>query len=342
MAEYRLIAIWRIAAPLQQVFDAIFNSLQWPVWWPGADGVEQREDGDSNGIGSVRHYVWKGRLPYRLRFDACATRIEPLQALEATVSGDLQGFGRWIFSHRSGITTVHYEWHVHTTKLWMNLVAPAVRAVFANNHNALMRQGAEALALRLNATLIEATCRELPTAASSGRLLRIDWSAAMMAGIIAGIVATLVQMGLWRAASYSPTDMLLRDSRLVAAIVMGRPVLPPPASFDWIIMLAATLVHFTLSLAYGVLQAVFVARLNVVPSILAGCLFGLFLFGVNMYGFTAFFPWFEASRDWITAATHVSFGVTAAGAYKLWENYISAFRQQINKPEKRSRKTCVR
>jgi hypothetical protein len=35
VAEYRLLTIWRIEAPLEAVYAAIHNSPHWPVWWPG-------------------------------------------------------------------------------------------------------------------------------------------------------------------------------------------------------------------------------------------------------------------------------------------------------------------
>lgn len=51
----------------------------------------------------------------------------------------------------------------------------------------------------------------------------------------------------------------------------------------------------------------------------AGAAFGLCLYAVNMYGFTAVFPWFEGTRDGITVATHAAFGMVAAGVYRmLW------------------------
>ncbi|WP_247869680.1 SRPBCC family protein [Herbaspirillum sp. ST 5-3] len=326
MTEYRLVAVWHIAAPLQHVFDTIFDSLQWPAWWPGADAVEHCAEGDANGIGSVRRYIWKGKLPYRLRFDACATRIVPLNVLEASVSGDLEGIGRWTFSHHDDITTVHYEWHVHTTRLWMNLAAPAVRSVFASNHHALMQQGAEALARKLGAHLIDATYHELPPAVKSIPSPKINWAAAGAAGIVAGGIATIVQVTLWWVDSYPPVDLLLRDTRLAAAIVLGPTILPPPATFDLRIMLVASVVHLALSLVYGLLLAPFIENLSRWRSALAGCLSGLSLFAINMYGFTALFPWFEASRDWITAAAHAVFGITAALAYKLWQDRSATLR----------------
>lgn len=151
----------------------------------------------------------------------------------------------------------------------------------------------------------------------------INWIAGALAGIVAGIIATVVQLILWWAASYPAIDMLLRDARLAAAIAMGRAVLPPPISFDWPIMLTASLLHGALSIAYGFLLAPLAAKLPARSAMAAGGMAGLLLYLVNMYGFTLLFPWFAASRDWITAAAHVSFGTSAAIAYKYWENRLA-------------------
>ena len=315
MQEYRLFTTWRIAAPLAQVFDAILHSLRWPEWWPGAELVEEIEPGNADGIGSIRRYSWKGRLPYRLGFCARATRIETPRVLEAVVTGDLDGTGRWMFSFEDGITTVHYEWHVRTTKPWMNAVAPFTRGVFTRNHHALMRKGGEALAHRLGARLVDEHYDEQPLS-SSGSRATPNWPAGVFAGIVAGVIATIVQFVLWWSASLPAFGMLLRDARLAAAIVLGPAVLPPPAPFDWQIMLIATLVHFALSAAYGLALAALIARTQTRMAAAAGVLFGLALFGTNMYLFTLIFPWFTASRDWITAAAHAAFGLSAALAYK--------------------------
>jgi uncharacterized protein YndB with AHSA1/START domain len=54
--EYHLLTIWRIDAPLTEVYAAIQDSMRWPDWWPGAEKVEQTADGDRNGINSIRRY----------------------------------------------------------------------------------------------------------------------------------------------------------------------------------------------------------------------------------------------------------------------------------------------
>lgn len=144
----------------------------------------------------------------------------------------------------------------------------------------------------------------------------MKWSAAIYAGFAAGIVATAVEIVLWSVFSDALPGILFRDAHFAAAIVMGREVLPPPASFDWRVMLVATLVHFALSVAYGLMLSRLISRLRILSSLLAGAAFGLFLYAINMYGFTTVFPWFEATRDWITLVTHVAFGMVAAGTYR--------------------------
>lgn len=161
MGVYRFITFWKIEAPLQAVFDVVLDSLRWPDWWKGAEHVEELEEGDANGIGSVRRYTWKSLLPYRLRFDARATRVEPPRALEAIVDGDLQGSGRWAFSHESGVTTVRYEWDVRTTRHWMNLLDLPAHTLFAYNHHVLMEHGAYGLAQVLRARLVDVSYREV-------------------------------------------------------------------------------------------------------------------------------------------------------------------------------------
>src|SRR6188474_1020202 len=131
-----------------------------------------------------------------------------------------------------------------------------------------------------------------------------NWHAAIIAGIAAGVIAFVLEAALWWVFSKDLSEMLFRDARLAAAIFLGRSVLPPPATFDSVVMVAATLIHFILSIAYGVIIAPLIARLNIIPSLMAGAAFGVILYIVNMHGFTAVFPWFVATRDPITAATH--------------------------------------
>ena len=153
--EYCFVTVWYIEAPLEAVCDAIYHSLNWPQWWRNVESVEELAAGDARGIGSVRRYTWRGRLPYRLTFDICVVHIEPLAAIEGIASGDVEGRGRWSFSVDGAVTIVRYDWQVRTTLAWLNMLALFARPVIKWNHNAIMRQGGEALAQMLNARHVE-------------------------------------------------------------------------------------------------------------------------------------------------------------------------------------------
>jgi len=130
---------------------------------------------------------------------------------------------------------------------------------------------------------------------------RVTWSAALYAGVAAGILATLVQIALWSIFADVLPTILFRDARFTAAIVMGRAVLPPPATFDGGIMLVATLVHFALSIIYGLSLSWVIARPRAAPSLLVGAIFGLAVYGMNMYG--TFEPSWHSQPNALTVAS---------------------------------------
>ena len=47
-----------------------------------------------------------------------------------------------------------YEWNVHTSKRWMNAMAPLLRPVFEWNHNWVMRNGGTGIAGLLGCRLL--------------------------------------------------------------------------------------------------------------------------------------------------------------------------------------------
>ena len=154
MAEYRFLTTWLLEADRERVWDAVYESERWPDWWRGVLETERLADGDRTGIGQVGRYVWKSRLPYRLEFTMRTTRVERPLVLEGEASGELVGIGRWRFFEEDGVTAAVYEWNVHTTRAWMNLLAPIARPVFAVNHDYVMRNGGRGIAKLLGARLL--------------------------------------------------------------------------------------------------------------------------------------------------------------------------------------------
>lgn len=146
---------------------------------------------------------------------------------------------------------------------------------------------------------------------------------AVLAGLVAGTAATLAQLLLWWLASVPLPDVLYRDTRLTAAMVLPHDIISldqlfrPPSLMMW---LAASLVHLALSVLYAAAFIFLASRLRIGAFRLlpAGVVFGLLLYVINLYGFTFLMPWFFLVRDEITLAAHAVFGLSLGAV--VWAN----------------------
>jgi len=142
----------------------------------------------------------------------------------------------------------------------------------------------------------------------------VYWKAAILAGLIAGIVFLMMEMILLAVTGESPWG----PPRMMAAMVMRESVLPPPATFDAMIMMVAMVVHVILSVLLAVVFARVLSlwRLSAGATVALGAVFGLLVYLVNFYPVAAIlFPWFAMARNWISIISHVAFGAVLAWTY---------------------------
>jgi hypothetical protein len=158
------------------------------------------------------------------------------------------------------------------------------------------------------------------TALHAGREERrqVDWRAGVYAGLIAGLVFLILEMGMvWLFMGESPWA----PPRMIAAMVLGEGVLPMPperpATFHLGIVMTAMIVHFVLAVIYGLIGAAIVAhRMGYAGAVALGALAGLAIYLINFYPIAnALFPWFAMARNWISIFAHVVFGAVVGAAY---------------------------
>lgn len=139
------------------------------------------------------------------------------------------------------------------------------------------------------------------------------WMDGVWAGLIAGVVFMMMEMLLvWMIKGDSPWG----PPRMIAAMIMGEEVLPPPATFSFGIVMVAMMIHFMLSIVYGLLGAWMVHRFDVGLALLIGAVFGLAIYIVNFHMVVPFmFPWFVMARGAISIVSHIAFGMVLTGAY---------------------------
>ena len=155
MAEYRFLTTWLLEADRERVWDAIYDSERWPEWWRGVEEAEKLAEGDERGHRPARPLRLEGEAPLPGRVLRSAPPGSSAHTCSrATRRASWPGVGRWRLFEQGGVTAVVYEWNVHTTKAWMNLLAPVARPVFQANHDYVMRNGGEGIAKLLGARLL--------------------------------------------------------------------------------------------------------------------------------------------------------------------------------------------
>ena len=154
--KYSFVTRWQIRAPIEKVWNAIYESTEWPHWWKGVLNVKVIKENDAHGVNGVREYTWKSVLPYLLKFKMRLTEREDPKHMRGEAFGELEGVGIWMLEEKNGITYVQYNWDVFTNKRWMNYFSFLLKPLFKYNHDVVMRWGAEGLAKMLDAELVSA------------------------------------------------------------------------------------------------------------------------------------------------------------------------------------------
>lgn len=149
--------------------------------------------------------------------------------------------------------------------------------------------------------------------------LIMDWRAAVIAGLLAGVLTLLLWMILL---TVTTGGSIWTPFHHIAAILLGEGVLTPSQDIDFRVVLTGTLIHLTLSVVYAIILAFIIHRWGLVVGIIGGALFGLAIYIINYYSFTYLFPWFYPLRSWIALVGHIFFGAAAGGIYEALERDI--------------------
>ncbi|MDQ6904308.1 MAG: hypothetical protein M3139_15025 [Bacteroidota bacterium] len=131
-------------------------------------------------------------------------------------------------------------------------------------------------------------------------------------GLIAGAVFMILEMLM--------VKIFLNGSpwgppRMIAAIGMGKSVLPPPPTFDFKIVMIAMVIHFFLAIVFALIIGFIVSKMKLGNALVVGVIAGLLLYFINFYGLTVIFPWFAKARSWVTIFSHIAFGLVAAWTF---------------------------
>lgn len=58
MAQFFLTTTWLVEAPLEKVWEAIYQSERWPSWWRYVVRVQESVRGENGGLGNWLDGFW--------------------------------------------------------------------------------------------------------------------------------------------------------------------------------------------------------------------------------------------------------------------------------------------
>jgi hypothetical protein len=143
----------------------------------------------------------------------------------------------------------------------------------------------------------------------------VVWKAALLAGLIGGVIALLSNILISSWLLGSPWLFL----RVIASTLLGTSVLPPPDSFTWTVFLFGLGIHLVLSMLFAGLIAAVVHQWGMLISFLGGALMGLAFYAITLYTITLLIPWFFPFRSWIFMLLYVLYGAFTGSIYEWLE-----------------------
>lgn len=138
--HYRFRSVWTFDVATEVVFAALKETEDYEAWWPEIRETRRLdEDRVEARIRSI--------LPYDLVMVLERVRDDPDHGvLEARMTGDLEGFSRWVVQAvYGGGTRLIFEEEAVPQKPLMRRLAPVARPLYRWNHARMMRSAERGL-----------------------------------------------------------------------------------------------------------------------------------------------------------------------------------------------------
>jgi uncharacterized protein YndB with AHSA1/START domain len=140
---YRFVSTWRLGASPGDVYRVLKDVDSYPLWWPEIRCVRRLDDRRAE-------LAARSLLPYDLVFVTEESRQDPAAGvLEASMTGDLEGFSRWTVTSAGDGTRAVFEEQVVARKELLRRLAYVARPAFQANHALMMLHGRRGLGVYL-------------------------------------------------------------------------------------------------------------------------------------------------------------------------------------------------
>ena len=134
---------WDVPFPIDQVWEVLSRTREFPVWWHGVYlSVDPLDEGAGPKVGARVAAVARGWLPYKLRFTIETTALEKPRLIAFKATGDFEtDESRWLLTPTGTGTHVILDWNPIVEKPVVKLLSTLLKPLFRWNHNWTMVRG---------------------------------------------------------------------------------------------------------------------------------------------------------------------------------------------------------
>lgn len=144
--DYIFLSHWKVQGRPDEVYTILIDVPAYLRWWPEVYlAVQPLAPPGKDGLGQSCRLLTRGKLPYRLRWDACIVETRRPYGFTIEAAGDLVGRGVWTFTEQGNDLKLAFDWHLRAEKELIKSFSFVFKPIFRWNHRWAMARGEEGL-----------------------------------------------------------------------------------------------------------------------------------------------------------------------------------------------------
>lgn len=147
--DYVFLTRWRVPGKVERAYDILIDIDGYTRWWPQVYLRVDRLGPGPDSAGPRADLRTRGKLPYKLRWQAEVVEAHPPSGFTIRAQGDFDGRGIWSLMQDGEFVAITFDWRLRAEKPLLRDLSFLFKPLFRWNHRWAMARGEEGLAREL-------------------------------------------------------------------------------------------------------------------------------------------------------------------------------------------------
>ena len=149
--DYVFLTNWQAKGKAAEAYEILTDVPGYLRWWSEVYlAVDPLAPAGKDGLGQSYRLLTRGKLPYRLRWDARIVETRRPNGFTIEATGDFIGRGTWSFNEHGEDLEIVFDWRLRAEKPLLKSLSFLLKPLFRRNHRWAMERGEQGLQRELN------------------------------------------------------------------------------------------------------------------------------------------------------------------------------------------------